>query len=109
MLTCNIFKRSFTDKGLGYTFNNEKEISLYKNPPIQHKIFDLNKAEPLLIKSASKNHALTVLIESNEEENKNYENTKTINDKVGDTTIKPKSISISLHDPKEPANMRKIF
>ena len=107
MLLCNMFKRSFSDKGFGYTFNNEKSLSLFKYLPIQNEIFNLNKAtEPLLIESSSINHALTVLIENNYEENQDYESLKTIHDPVGDITIKPRSISVSLHDPKEPANIR---
>ena len=100
MLHCNIFKRSFSDKGFGYTFNNIQTKSMFKKLPFQNQIFSLNKENlPVLIQSPSIKHALNVLIENNMEENNNYEYS-------GDVTKKPRSITISLHDPKEPPNLR---
>ena len=57
------------------------------------------------MKSATAQYSLKTLIESNAEHVDYYENT--INpDGIGEQVAKPTSILVSLHNPKEPADMR---
>ena len=95
---CDLFKRSFTTRGLGYTFNNLREEKLIKEN-YRAKEFSLNmNKDPSLMKSTRSKHSLTVVIENNAEEVAEYEKTKsTINHKTS-------MVSVSLHDPKEPAD-----
>ena len=101
---CDKFRRSFTNKGLGFTFNNKKAEDLYKqsdNLKLQLESFFFNKHEdPKLMSSGSPDEGLNVLIENNMEENNHYEKSK---DSVND---KPVSVLVVLHDPSQPANMR---
>ena len=57
------------------------------------------------MKSAGSNYGLKVLVEKNMEEIERYENNKKAN-KVGDINLKPIHVSVTLHNPKEPANIR---
>ena len=98
--TCNLFKRSFTDKGIGFTFNNEIENKLIKTD-FHSTAFNPNTdRSPSLIKSAASKHALRVVIENNAEEVERYMKDDTNN------RLEPTEISISLHNPKEPADLR---
>ena len=74
---CNLFKRSFTNKGIGFTFNNEKEQALTKKDFYSSIFFPNKDRKPSLMKSASSKHSLTVVIENNAEEVKRYEKTST--------------------------------
>ena len=97
---CNLFKRSFTNHGLGFTFNNAKEEKLIKRD-FQNKIFNHNKnRDPSLMKTANPQHSLSVLLENNAEEVQEYKN------KDGDGIKKPQKITVSLHSPNEPADLR---
>ena len=97
---CNLFKTSFTTKGIGYTFNNEKEEKLIKYP-FRGKEFSPNiKRNPSLMKSASPDHSLKVVIENDKENSKDLSESTNI-----DGTIrKPQKVLVSIHNPKEPAD-----
>ena len=96
---CNLFKRSFTTQGLGYTFNNEREEIMikkrFRSTELSHNI----KRRPSLMKSTSSEYSLTVIIETNAEEVESAEK---------GIVHKPKEISVSIHNPKEPADTKFI-
>ena len=99
---CNLFKRSITTQGMGYTFNNEIEANFIKKPFRSPALSPNVNREPYLMKSASSEASLTVLIENN------IENTEILEDlqlKTG-TIRKPKKILVSLHNPKEPSDTK---
>ena len=96
---CNLFKRSFTNKGIGFTFNNIKEEMLIKKKFHSSVMFPNAKREPSNMLSASSKHSLQVVIENNIEEVERYKDRTALK-------YKPTAISVSLHDPKEPADMR---
>ena len=97
---CDLFKRSFTNKGLGFTFNNELEEKLIKKDYRSKVLFHNNHRIPALMKSASSEHSLRVVIENNAEEVLRYERDKT------NFKLKPRTITITLHNPKEVADVR---
>ena len=72
---CNLFRRSFTNKGLGYTFNNKKSDEMFKNTKsleMQTETFHFNDdTEPRMMTDS-----LTVMIENNMEEVDLFERTK---------------------------------
>ena len=100
---CNLFKRSFTTQGIGYTFNNEIEENIisreYRNP---HFSPNINR-HPSLMKYTNIHHTLTVIIDNNAEEVDKYENIVG-SESAGEMIHKLKDISVSLHNPKEPAD-----
>ena len=100
--TCDLFRRSFTNKGLGYSFNTEKtERLLQAGAALQTQIKTLHLspgAEPRLMTGASPHHALTVIVENNLEEIFLYE--KSLNKRM-----KPKPVAVVLHDPSQPGNI----
>ena len=73
---CNLFKRSYTTQGLGYTFNNEIEnFAIKKN--FRSTSFSPNIGRiPSLMKSTNSDHSLTVIIDVNAEEVDRYETSK---------------------------------
>ena len=77
---CNLFKRSFTNKGLGYTFNNEIKEKLFKKAKLSKFIANVmflnEKDEVSKMMSPGSDEALNVLIENNAEERDNYEKTR---------------------------------
>ena len=97
---CNLFKRSYTNKGIGFTFNNNKEDRLI-NKEYRSEIFFHNvNRDPSFMTSANSEHSLHVVIENNAEEVERYlSDTK-------DVKKEPIEVSVSLHDPKEPADLR---
>ena len=107
---CHLFKRSFTNKGIGFTFNIAKATELLKKSSVLDEIvniFSLNEKEDIkLMKSASADHALKVFIDYNEEAILNYENSKTDGNPMGTLTMRPTKVSVVLHNPNEPANIR---
>ena len=107
---CDKFRRSFTNRGLGFTFNNKKADNLYQhgdNIKLQLESLFFNKEnDPMMMNSASLDEGLYVLIENNMEEINNYENTKDTGNVAGDWKKKPISVLVVLHDPSQPANMR---
>ena len=107
---CHKFRRSFTNRGLGFTFNNEKSQHLYKlgdNIKLQLKSFFFNNQEdPKLMSSGSPDEGLNVLIENNMEEISVYEKTRHSGMPAGDIKLKPVSVLVALHDPTQPANVR---
>ena len=97
---CNLFKRSFTTQGLGFTFNNEEESKLIKEDFRKIALsVNVNK-KPYLMKSK---HSLTVVIENNAEEVEKYENSP-----FKRFVKKPSELFVSLHNPKEPADLKFI-
>ena len=97
---CNLFKRSFTNHGLGFTFNNAKAEQLIKKE-FQNKILHHNKnRNPSLMKTANPQHSLSVLIENNAEEVQEYKKDKL------HKRLNPQKITVSLHSPNEPADLR---
>ena len=91
---CNLFKRSFTNRGLGFTFNNDKIQQLYKhtkNIDLQLDSFFFNKEQDPKLTSASPDDALKVMIENNFEEISDYENTQSPVNPAGDMKFKPVS------------------
>ena len=110
---CHLFKRSFTNKGLGFTYNNAKVDDLIKNVSYFNEainIFALKKHEDItLMKSASSDHALTAFIQYNEEAVEKYEFSKGwpgYTESLGDLKLRPTKVTVALHDPFEPANLR---
>ena len=97
---CNLFKRSYTDKGIGFTFNNEREDKLIKTDFRRTELSPNTNRKPSIMKSAASEHALTVVIENNAEEVNRYFNDP------NNTKLEPIEVTISLHNPVEPANMR---
>ena len=106
MSDCNLFKRSFTNKGIGFTFNNERKEKVFKEHYKSPVFFFNSKRKPSLMKSASSKHALKAVVENNVEEVERFDRTKSPSQPEGDLTIEPTEISISLHNPKEPADLR---
>ena len=99
LTNCNLFKRSFTDKGIGFTFNNEKEADLIKQRYKSEAFFPNTDRKPSLMISADSKHALKVVLENNAEDVKNYEF-------WNQTRFEPTEVTVSLHNPKEPADVR---
>ena len=109
---CNLFKRSYTTQGLGYTFNNEIEnFAIKKN--FRSTSFSPNIGRiPSLMKSTNSDHSLTVIIDVNAEEVDRYETSKGRYEKYekyensneNEIFPKPKEVAISIHNPKEPAD-----
>ena len=99
-LNCNLFKRSFTNKGLGYTFNNEREDELIKKHARSTALFHNTDRKLSLMKSASSEHGLKVVLENNREEVERY----MLNPL--ETDLEPTEITVALHNPKEPADIR---
>ena len=99
---CDLFRRSFTNKGLGYSFNTERtERLLQAGASLETQIKTLHLspgAEPRLMTGASPHNALTVIIENNLEEIFLYE-------KSQNKRMKPKPVSVVLHDPSQPGNI----
>ena len=100
---CNLFRRSFTTQGLGYTFNNEKADKLIKHD-FQNTLFASTKISPSLMKSTNWKHSLTAVIEHNVEEVEMYENANSFRTKQA----KPREITVSVHNPKEPGDTNLI-
>ena len=106
---CNLFFRSFTNTGIGYTANSEVASKLFKSKNVggpEYFTFPNNQIDPINMISAGSNHALRVLIENNREEVDVYENTKSPSMPNGELKLKPKEIQVSMHNPLEPANIR---
>ena len=108
---CKLFKRSFTNTGLGYTTNNQLRTKLYKPGTskfrIQNKVFFTNKKHNLkMMKSANPKHALRLMLEYNRGKVEIYENTKSTAQPEGRVSVKPTSVKVSLHNPNEPADLR---
>ena len=102
MKNCKLFKRSFTDKGIGYTFNNEVDYDFYKkskNNEVLRKVLKVNEENNILnMRKAGSKHALRVLLENSLEEVENIDESA--------ENKKPTSVEVTLHNPKEPANLR---
>ena len=107
---CSLFKRSFTNKGIGFTYNNAKVTDMFKKSSSfdeEMRIFSFNMKEDIkMMKSASSDYALKVFIDYNEEAVQLFENTRTVGKPSGDIRFKPKKVSVALHNPDEPANIR---
>ena len=104
---CNIFKRSFTNLGLGFTFNNEIDDFMMKQDFRGKAFFPNTNRRPSLMKYASSKYALRVVIENNFEEVKRYDKTKEPpRNPNGYTKLEPTKVAVSLHHPTEPADMR---
>ena len=105
MKYCNIFKRSFTNVGIGYTFNNLKNNDLYKDIKTGEVLFKNDDHDPIKMKSAdaSSKDGLYVMIEANAEEVDRFEKTK-YQLSYGNFEIKPVEVRVTLHNPSEPAN-----
>ena len=96
---CNLFKRSYTTQGVGFTFNNEQIDKLMKED-YRNDVFSTRKI-PSLMKSTDKEHALTVLLDSNAEEVEMYRKSLS-----GSTKLR--EASVSLHNPEEPSDTKFI-
>ena len=80
--------------------------NLFKSNVKNPAFFFNNVKKPVLMRSSSLKHSLRVIIENNAEEVERYEKTKTESSPEGDLTVEPTTISVSLHNPKEPADIR---
>ena len=58
------------------------------------------------MESASEDQALQVLLQYNEEAIHKYENTRSEENPTGQIKLQPTKVSVSLHNPFEPANFR---
>ena len=112
---CNLFKRSFTTQGLGYTFNNEKENNLIKENFKNSQFLPNTRRDPSKMKSTSSEYSLKVVIDNNAEEIEQYTESlkktyETKDEWFDQNSIiqKPKDIAVSLHNPKEPADTKFI-
>ena len=108
---CKLFKRSFTNSGLGFTTNNELRNKLYKRGAKEFMnqnevFFTNNENSPTKMKSASPKDALRLMIEFNREKVEIYENTKRNQSPEGQIYLKPTLVKVALHNPNEPANLR---
>ena len=106
---CNLFFRSFTNMGIGYTAYSEVASKLFKSKHFggpEYFTFPNNQINPIKMISAGSNHALRVFIENNREEVDVYENTKEPFNPNGQLKLKPKEKQVSMHNPLEPANIR---
>ena len=65
---CDLFKRSFTTEGMGFTFNNEVDKKLIKENYISTEFSHNDKRQPSLMKSTKIKHSLQVVIERNVED-----------------------------------------
>ena len=105
---CNLFRRSFTTVGMGYTFNNEVEEKLVKEDFRNAELSPNTAREPSYMKSTGSDSFLTVVIENNAEEVERYKNRKILSGKLEkkEAAHKPNEITVSLHNPKEPADTK---
>ncbi len=106
---CNLFFRSFTNMGMGYTANSEMAHVLFKSKEYGSPgnfFFPNDRIKPKKMKYAGNDNALRVLIENSREEVDFFENTKSEEKPKGELNLKPKERKVSLHNPLEPANMR---
>ena len=106
---CQIFFRSFTNMGIGYTANSEMASVLFKSKNYGSPgnfLFPNDRIKPKKMTYAGSDYALRVLIENNREEVDFFENTKSKTSPKGVLSLKPKEKKVSLHNPLEPANMR---
>lgn len=108
---CKLFKRSFTNSGLGFTANNEIRNKLYKRPENKFKdqnyVFNTNnKKAPTNMRSARPEDALRLMIEYNRERVEIYEKTRHPGSPQGELFLKPTTVKVALHNPNEPANLR---
>ena len=85
--------------GIGFTANNEIEENLMKNDYKSKAFFTNTNQRPSLMKSASLKDSLHVVVESNMEEVERYEENY-------EPKKQPTKISVSLHNPVEPADIR---
>ena len=100
--SCNLFTRSITTQGIGYTFNNEIEKKMLKKD-YRNSAFSPNiRRIPSLITSGSSEASLQVVIENNMEYSEIFDDMTT---KTG-MIHKPKKILVSIHDPKEPSDTK---
>ena len=97
-----------TNDGLGYSFNAAILEQMYKsNDILNSNIFMFNKdSEPLKMKSSGSKDSLKVVVENNAEESGQFESSKNEATPDGQFKLKPKTITVALHNPNEPANLR---
>ena len=87
------------DTGIGFTANNEVEDNLMKNDFKSKALFSNTNRRPPSMKSASLKDSLHVVVENNMEEVERYEGNF-------ESKKQPTEISVSLHNPVEPADIR---
>ena len=85
--------------GVGFTSNNEVEDILMKNDIKSKAFFSNTNRRPSMMKSASLKDSLHVVVENNVEEVERYEENYELKKE-------PTKISLSLHNPIEPADIR---
>ena len=107
---CNLFKRSYTNTGIGFSYNIAKVTDMFKKSSSLDetmRIFNFNMKDNIkMMKSASSDHALKVFIDYNEDAVQLFENTRTVGNPKGVLKFKPKKVSVALHNPYEPASIR---
>ena len=59
---CQLFRPSFTNRGTGFTINNEREKDLIKNEVASTNFFPNTITKPSFIKSAKSSDALKVKV-----------------------------------------------
>ena len=91
---CDLFKRSFTTQGLGFTFNNEPERILIKKKYRSINFFHNVNRRPSSMKSTNLKHSLTAVIDSNYEEVETYKNSRK---NATGIVHRPSEILVSLH------------
>ena len=99
---CQLFRPSFTNRGTGFTINNEREKDLIKSEVTSTNFFPNTITKPSFMKSGKSSDALKVVLENNAEEVEKYLETKIPRDE-------PTEISVALHNPNEPADMRSKY
>ena len=101
--TCDLFRRSFTNMGLGYTFNSEKFWNMYKKTDydilFERIMFPNTDTEILYPESSGPDYRLRLILDGDIDAVKEYEKTK-------DYTKAITEFTLGVHDPYFPANLR---
>ena len=97
---CNLFRRSFTTQGLGYTFNNEREEKMIKRDFRNNEFLANLSREPSSMKSTNAKNSLHVVIENYAEETLTKAESPNFLKHMHDM------VSVSLHNPKEPGDTK---
>ena len=101
--SCNMFKRTYTDMGIAYSFNSDKFGIIYKeteNSKEANKAFFFNNKEDVRYpESSGKEFILKIVLEANMEQVEQFE-------QQDNYKLSPRPILLTVHDPKIPPTLR---